>query len=995
MQKISYILLSLMVLLSACSKEENYPSEPLRDNMYRLSVAPETDVKTRATAPDQWGLTTRYILEIYNNGKVYQRMVQANTVFEFRLMTNQTYDFLVWVDYTSNGVDDNHYDTGDGLKSITLKDGDLYANNDHGRDAFFGSLKGQTITTSSKDFGSIPCKRPFGQLNIKTMDWAHTNSDTPNPALKPTKISVSFTAPNAFNVFDGTVSGSQTYSYDYTLSIADQTNDEQALTCDYIFAPAADNNFISPVIVFKNSDGGEITNTASYLETLPVKRNFQTNVSGSLISKKGKVNVAVDAEWSLPSIELTRPEEETASFHIKKNDPNYNPSTGVYTIDPSKIGSQDGKVILVFSGDFPQNITINMPDNMPANVQNIVIDANMVTGKPSINISNENFSGMVSLKHELPAINQNTQIQDLTVNLPNGSFTLGSGLVVNGNMIVTTKSTTFIMEQESVIIGTLTVNGGRAILNGEVTGIIYVYGDSKVDIVKNGVTKSYWTSAIAQKGVSKWYGLGAGVGDVIDLALPGFTLPDFLNLSFDMNYAGAYATFDFGNHTNGLSWKDLRNVNYDFYTANNAKSSAKLKKDLNIVYSTPEDLQSAMNKPINDLKVELNKKVADVKAMLTQYEGALPAGLATAFRTEVNKLGDAVAYFNSQLPSVKLPDGPQIPLATILPSSDNFDFTAISKLIGTPNDKVNLLDIPAYIDGSKPLTLYMVINLLSDYKNNENDLAALKAEKAALEQEKAILNAEKAQINSQISEVKTLPGYILLTNQLNTLVNQYDALPSPVSKTVGWPSYTFTAAQKNTLFESLGGTYFGGEILGQSLMQKWSVIAVGGSANATEVAKMNAKNAKIDQIEAKVIERNAYVATEAGALGVRISAIDARISTIDAKINGTIGQIFTDGLNARILAAETQTSVIAGALTQLGVDKTTVDTIMDVLVAVEPYLSTVADVANTINSTMDKIQAANPWEYKKGITSKTPVTRMEVEAKFEYESGKLLYLYSK
>lgn len=209
MQKISYILLSLIVLLSSCSKKENYTSEPLGDNMYRLSVASEAGAKTRAAAPDQSGLTARYILEIYNNGKVYQRMVQTSTIFDFRLMTNQTYDFLVWVDYTSNGIDDKHYDTSDGLKSITLKEGDVYANNDHGRDAFFGSLLGQTITTSSKNFGSIPCKRPFGQLNIKTMDWTHTNSVNPNPAIKPTKISVSFTAPNAFNVFDGTVSGSQ------------------------------------------------------------------------------------------------------------------------------------------------------------------------------------------------------------------------------------------------------------------------------------------------------------------------------------------------------------------------------------------------------------------------------------------------------------------------------------------------------------------------------------------------------------------------------------------------------------------------------------------------------------------------------------------------------------------------------------------------------------------------------------------------------------------
>lgn len=991
MKKLTYLLLCFFLVLTACTDQQETAVSSLSDNMYKITVATEAGTSTRAQAPVLPGLTTRYILEIYNNGEVYERFVQTTPEFIFRLITSQSYDFLVWVDYTQDGISDLHYKTDQGLKNISMTGS--YYNNDHSRDAFFGKLTAN-IESTSKDFGSIVCKRPFGQLNIKTTDWTNTNSvNGENPKIKPTAINVQFSAPTSFNVYDGSVSGNEEFGYSYTLAVANPNEDAQDLTCDYILAPTSGTVQVNPVITFINTDGDEVTNTANYLANLPVQRNYQTNVSGKLITKVGKVNITVDAEWNSPSVNLTRPDGQTSSFHIFPNDPNLNATTGIYTINPSQIGSQDNAVELIFDGTmeglFPnRNITIIIPNNLPNQIQTIIIEPSLAGGALNFTINNANFSGTVMLENTQLSNRTMIEVGDLNIQLPNGSFVLGTGVTVSGNMNVWTKGSTFIMSEGTTINGNLTINGGRSLLKGEVKGVIYVYGDSKVDIIKNGATKSYWTSSIAQKGVSKWYGFGVEMNDLVNLVLPGFTLPDFLNLSFNMNYSGAYAAFDFGNHTNGLNWNDFRNVRYDFYAADGASGSAKLKKDLNITFGTPADLQNTLNKPVNDLKAELNKKVAEVNAMVEKYASVLPSKLTAALRAEVKKLQEAVDNFNNQLPTIQLPSGPQIPLATILPAADNFDFASISRLIGKPGDKFNIIDIPAYINGSKPLTLYMMIDFLTGYQESESAVAALKAQKASLEAQKATLNTEKGNINNQLNDIKNTQTYITLTNELNALVAQYDAMPKPENgpkNVIGIPSWVFVPATKaDNLPITTRNSYF---------INKWSIAY--GTPNSGEIAKMNSCNSKIDEIEAKLSQRSAYYTQQAGALGERLNEIDAQIKVIDTKINGTLGNLFLDGLSAQIAAAEAQVSVFQGALEQLGISKETVASIIGAINTVEPYLATLADVANTVNSTMEKIQSYNLWEYPTKLSYKKPVVRMEVDATFEYESGKMLHLYSK
>lgn len=315
MRKKNFWLLSLLLALTACSQQENLDSTEQGTVNYRMSVGVDNGIKTRADNeypnPDlASAYRPRYTIEIYNNNILYKRLVQTSNVADFRLITNQAYDFLIWVDYVTlesseTDLHDLHYDTSN-LKAVSLIGN--YVNNDQSRDAFFYAFSktAEEIGNQANNF-SIICQRPFGQLNVSASDWLYSN----NVATTPETLNISFTAYSQFNVLTGEVSNPVTTPLTYTINEStigkSQPNDNfTKLTCDYILAPTAGTYVIpNTVITFFNADGNKVTDTGAMLFNLPIKRNFKTNVSGMLLSKSGSVTVDVAPAWNTPSIDLT------------------------------------------------------------------------------------------------------------------------------------------------------------------------------------------------------------------------------------------------------------------------------------------------------------------------------------------------------------------------------------------------------------------------------------------------------------------------------------------------------------------------------------------------------------------------------------------------------------------------------------------------------------------------------------------------------------------
>ena len=291
MKKLFLLAAGLALTLTACQKDEGLVSDG--GAAQTITIAIPQGTRTRATAADfgNGAKIDRCLLQIYRNGQPYGEQQTAAVTgnaatFNLRLVASQTYDFVFWADCSTG----DHYDTND-LTRITVKG--AYAGNDDEFDAFTGILSDYKVTGSFSE--NITLRRPFGQLNVKTFDM----TAIPDPALKPTKVKVAFTAvPTSFDAKKGEV-GQETAAVEYTADVLSADGD---LTVDYIWAPVEEATLADFSMTFYGSDDTEIA-TNSDFKNIPIRRNYRTNVSGNLLTKQGTLDVTINPEFDQPDID--------------------------------------------------------------------------------------------------------------------------------------------------------------------------------------------------------------------------------------------------------------------------------------------------------------------------------------------------------------------------------------------------------------------------------------------------------------------------------------------------------------------------------------------------------------------------------------------------------------------------------------------------------------------------------------------------------------------
>ena len=278
--------------LTACQKDEVSPSAGATSQTITVSIP--QGVQTRAAAADfgDGSQIDRCLLQIYRNGQPYGEQqtatVTGNTAtFNLRLVAQQKYDFVFWADCSEAG-----YETDD-LSAITLGSDADYTGNDDKFDAFFLCKKDYTVTESFSE--TFTLRRPFGQLNVKTLDLAAIPDNAAD--LKPAKVKVNFTSlPNTFNALTGEESGEAAVEY-----TADVLNATGELTVDYIWAPVEQATLADFKMTFLDAAGNEISANSDF-KSIPIRRNYRTMVSGNLLTKQGDITVEIDPEFYKPDI---------------------------------------------------------------------------------------------------------------------------------------------------------------------------------------------------------------------------------------------------------------------------------------------------------------------------------------------------------------------------------------------------------------------------------------------------------------------------------------------------------------------------------------------------------------------------------------------------------------------------------------------------------------------------------------------------------------------
>ena len=198
---------------------------------------------------------------------------------ELQLTTGNEYTVIFWA-----AAPNAPYAVNFANKTMTV-DYDAAVCNDESRDAFYGVHK---FTVTGAQTETVELRRPFAQLNIGTADYAASTS----AGYTPTQSAV--TVKNVYSTLD-LVEGNVTTPVEVAFAAADINKDEVFPVNDAVYDYLAMNYLLvkkeTVEVEFTYTDGSNAkTRTVG---SVPVQRNYRTNIYGNLLTSMVDVNVEI------------------------------------------------------------------------------------------------------------------------------------------------------------------------------------------------------------------------------------------------------------------------------------------------------------------------------------------------------------------------------------------------------------------------------------------------------------------------------------------------------------------------------------------------------------------------------------------------------------------------------------------------------------------------------------------------------------------------------
>ena len=210
--------------------------------------------------------------------------IHGSTTVNFQLTTGNTYSVIFWA-----AAENAPYTVDFTEKTMTV-DYTNAVSNDESRDAFYAY---HTFTVTGAQTETITLKRPFAQLNIGTADYAASTS----AGYTPTQSAV--IVKNVYNTLD-LVSGAVANGVEANFGLADIKKDEtfpvagnEYLAMNYLLV-ASTKSLVE--VEFTYTDGSNAkTRTVG---SVPVQRNYRTNLYGKLLTSNVDINVAIEPDYA-------------------------------------------------------------------------------------------------------------------------------------------------------------------------------------------------------------------------------------------------------------------------------------------------------------------------------------------------------------------------------------------------------------------------------------------------------------------------------------------------------------------------------------------------------------------------------------------------------------------------------------------------------------------------------------------------------------------------
>ena len=301
-----------MLLATSCSNDDLDTVQSGDEPQVTFSLSLEKKIATRAISDGSQADKLVYAVFDENGDRIstIQKVEKTDVIFPatetLTLAKGQTYKVAFWAqdaDCEAYTIDDN--------MNVTVSYENA-SNNDETRDAFF---KTETFTVTGSTSIHVELKRPFAQINVGVTEEDWVAAVASGIEIKNSKVVIKDAA-TKLNLLTGAVSEPTTVGVTYDLAtipaenlMVDVDNDGTKetyhwLSMSYILVNdgsdatpsvdgAAKTTLENLEFTFKPESGNEIT-LKNGLTSVPVQRNWRTNILGKLLTSDITFNISID-----------------------------------------------------------------------------------------------------------------------------------------------------------------------------------------------------------------------------------------------------------------------------------------------------------------------------------------------------------------------------------------------------------------------------------------------------------------------------------------------------------------------------------------------------------------------------------------------------------------------------------------------------------------------------------------------------------------------------
>lgn len=359
------------LLLASCQRDELQGGSISGEErvVTVTAVMPSDPVEVRSSDnPGDGTLANRCLMQVYvvddsqapiaYGGPQTAAVSNLSATFETRLMSGHAYRLVFWADCATapaaegGEFTDKYYNTDQFPTKVSLITKAFLGNQDE-LDAFFGET---SVTADDLAAGPVSVSadltRPFGQLNIYSTDY----DDIPVETMKPAAVEIAFTSVyTSIDLMTGDLSDPAALTYSAAVAPHDAATGH--LTFDYLLATDVEDAIADFTMNFYTTADGSTPAADPYtFSSIPVRRNYITNVRGNLLTDRTEIEVDIvpgfDGEYKIPETEVN--DDQTLLTVLEEG--GYARLTGDVTISSGSTVADGKEVVLDLDG---HNLTLH------------------------------------------------------------------------------------------------------------------------------------------------------------------------------------------------------------------------------------------------------------------------------------------------------------------------------------------------------------------------------------------------------------------------------------------------------------------------------------------------------------------------------------------------------------------------------------------------------------------------------------------------------------